>query len=277
VNGIIQPDYGPSIAYSFGEAGIYTFGVIVYNPCGISSPQFLEVTAQGTAPATPSPIQGPVESCEGETEIYTTTVGPGEICSWWIDEELQASDSTTLEVTWYEQGDHIIEVRAVTECGTGNPTYKDVLVFYLPFVFLGNDTSILQGQILVLDAGNPGSDYLWSTGETTQTLEITLAGTYAVNVSNLCGMDNDIIEVSVITGIKEIHNPKGCLNVSPENGTLHFNSLPENTTNLQVFCISGRVLYNGPPVGRIKVSQPGIYLIRIITPETTCHKKVFVP
>jgi len=277
VNGDLQPGYAPSINYAFGEAGTYLFEVVAYNPCGTSSPQTLEVIAQGTAPSTPSPIQGAGESCEGETEFYTTTVGPGESCSWWIDGELQASTETTLEVSWENWGDHVIEVRAVSDCGTGNPTFKNVQVLYQPFVFLGNDTTIIQGQSLLLDAGNHGSNYLWSTAETTQTIVVTTAGTYSVTVSSFCGSDIDSIEVSVYTGIEDVMNSSGCF-LSRLNGkSIELLNLPAGTHTIQMISISGKVIYSGPPLSRITAPGPGILFIRVISPETSCYKKVFIP
>lgn len=50
---------------------------------------------------------------------------------------------------------------------------------YIPL----NDT-IICGTSGVLNAGNAGSNYLWSTGETTQTINITNAGSYWVAVNN---------------------------------------------------------------------------------------------
>ncbi|MCU0370774.1 MAG: hypothetical protein MUC31_05120, partial [Bacteroidales bacterium] len=134
VNGVIQPGYLPEITYSFGAAGLYLFEVVAFNSCGESPPQILEVTAQGTAPDPPSPIQGAESSCEGNDEVYTTTVGAGETCEWKIDGVIQPTSSTILETTWNERGTHLIEARAVSSCGTGNPAIKDVLVLYDPFV-----------------------------------------------------------------------------------------------------------------------------------------------
>ena len=53
-----------------------------------------------------------------------------------------------------------------------------------PIVNLGNDTSICTGQNLVLNAGNAGAQYLWSTGAVTQSIQVSIAGTYWVKVSN---------------------------------------------------------------------------------------------
>lgn len=277
VNGVIQPGYSPSVTYSFGASGIYLFEVIAFNPCGTSSPQALEVTAQGSAPAPPSPVLGPEESCEGNTDVYTTSVGPGESCAWWIDGVQQSSISTTLQVSWTEWGDHLIEVRAVSDCGTGNPAIKNVLVLYQPSVFLGNDTTILLGQTLVLDAGNPGSGYLWSTGAVTQTLPVSISGTYWVNVSNFCGSDSDTIDVSVFVGITESFVTAGCFDVNLNQRRINLKNLPQGEINIQVTNLSGLTCYDGPPAGEIKVALPGIYIIRLISPEVTCYKKVFIP
>ncbi|MBX3253681.1 MAG: PKD domain-containing protein [Chitinophagaceae bacterium] len=62
-----------------------------------------------------------------------------------------------------------------------------------PVVNLGADQNICAGGSITLDAGNAGSGYLWSTGETTQTINVTTTGTYSVTVSNgSCSADDDI-------------------------------------------------------------------------------------
>ncbi len=48
---------------------------------------------------------------------------------------------------------------------------------------LGNDTIVCSGEI-ILDAGNSGQSYLWSTGETTPTISASSSGIYTVEVSN---------------------------------------------------------------------------------------------
>ena len=60
-----------------------------------------------------------------------------------------------------------------------------VTVNPLPTVNLGNDTtSICQGDSVLLDAGSGHTNYLWSTGETTQTIYASSSGTYSVSVGN---------------------------------------------------------------------------------------------
>lgn len=67
-----------------------------------------------------------------------------------------------------------------------------------PIVFLGNDTTICAGDVIVLDAQNTGSDYLWSTSEVSQTIDVMNPGTYWVQVTSSTGCTTvDSIDVIV--------------------------------------------------------------------------------
>lgn len=117
-------------------------------------------------------------------------------------------------------------------------------------VDLGNDTTICVDEILDLDAG-PGVLYVWSTGETTQTIQVDTAGTYWVEVTgpNGCTSFDDIIvtEYGVQNSLfnqwyfgetagldfnfnppqaladeNQMFSPEGCATVSDQNGQLLF-------------------------------------------------------
>jgi hypothetical protein len=53
-----------------------------------------------------------------------------------------------------------------------------------PTVDLGPNKNLCEGQIQTLDAGNSGADFLWSNGETTQTIAANTAGNYTVTVTS---------------------------------------------------------------------------------------------
>ena len=84
--------------------------------------------------------------------------------------------------------------------GNGCTTYDTVQVNMFPaaVVNLGNDISnICEGTPQVLDAGNFVS-YVWSNGETTQTITVTTSGTYLVTATDANGcQDNDDVVVSM--------------------------------------------------------------------------------
>ncbi len=64
-------------------------------------------------------------------------------------------------------------------------------------VNLGPDLTICNGQPTLLDAGNAGSTYLWSTGATTQTISINTSDTFWVSVNNGACQGSDTIVVSI--------------------------------------------------------------------------------
>lgn len=74
----------------------------------------------------------------------------------------------------------------------------------IPVVDLGHDTTICPGISYTFDAGNPGGAYLWSTGETTQTITKNAVGQYYVKVTvNQCVKRDTIL---VTPGITPVNN-----------------------------------------------------------------------
>jgi hypothetical protein len=100
------------------------------------------------------------------------------------------SDSTTnqtLNVT--ANGNYSVEI---TEPVNGCTATYDINVSFgqLPApVNLGNDTVVCNGGSLVLDAGSGYTSYNWITGDTTQTITASTAGTYSVTVTNADGCE----------------------------------------------------------------------------------------
>ena len=75
----------------------------------------------------------------------------------------------------------------------------EIIVTLPPVASLGNDTAICQGDSLTLDAGNAGATYLWSTGETTQTITVNTSGSVDVMVDNGVGcLSHDTLSVTVL-------------------------------------------------------------------------------
>ena len=86
----------------------------------------------------------------------------------------------------------------VTIKGCDSTVLTRLSVTMLPIVNLGNDTSILDGQTLTLDAtGTPNATYLWQDGNTDSIYVVSDSGTYSVSVSNLCGNKEDSIRVTI--------------------------------------------------------------------------------
>ncbi len=68
--------------------------------------------------------------------------------------------------------------------GFGCISTSSVLVTVNPAITVTNGNFfICPGNYALLDAGNPGSNYSWSNGATTQTISVNSAGTYSVTVT----------------------------------------------------------------------------------------------
>ncbi|HHT52465.1 MAG TPA: gliding motility-associated C-terminal domain-containing protein [Bacteroidales bacterium] len=82
------------------------------------------------------------------------------------------------------------------------------LGYLYPFeVDLGNDTTLCEGQHLLLSAETPYCTYLWQDGSTESTYLVRYAGVYQVLVSNLCFDETAEIEVFYQRCEQELYIP----------------------------------------------------------------------
>lgn len=63
-------------------------------------------------------------------------------------------------------------------------------------VNLGNDTVLCQGDVITLDVTMANATYLWQDNSTNSIFNITQSGVYWVQVTNVCGMASDAINVA---------------------------------------------------------------------------------
>jgi hypothetical protein len=71
-----------------------------------------------------------------------------------------------------------------------------------PTINLPQNVTICQGNSIVLNAGNPGSTYLWSNQATTQSITVSVAGNYRVTVTSPNGCTaSGTTQVDVITSL----------------------------------------------------------------------------
>ena len=125
-----------------------------------------------------------------------------------------------------------------------------------PVVDLGNDTAICSNANLTLNAGNPGSTYLWNNNSTAQTLNITTAGIYSVTVTaaNLCA-SSDTINVAV--GVAPINNLPSTVDLC-ENDTITLDAGNAGSTYLWS---------NAATTQTTNISTPGSYDVLITSPD----------
>ncbi|HWB62562.1 MAG TPA: T9SS type A sorting domain-containing protein, partial [Chitinophagales bacterium] len=137
-----------------------------------------------------SPV-GPVSVCAGTP--VTFDAGGGYATYLWSSGETTESISPTTGNTY------TVVVTENNAC-TGT-TSVDLTVNPIPTASISpsTDQSICAGQSVTFDAGSGSDSYLWSNGETSQTITITSNGGYAVQVTqNGCtSIFSDTVNVTV--------------------------------------------------------------------------------
>ncbi|MBK6998116.1 MAG: hypothetical protein IPH31_25770 [Lewinellaceae bacterium] len=93
-----------------------------------------------------------------------------------------SSGETTQTITINSSGGYAVSV--TNEFGCEGVDLVFITSAQNPTVELGPNKNLCAGQTLTLDAGNAGAGYLWSNGETTQTIAANTAGSYTVTVTN---------------------------------------------------------------------------------------------
>ena len=159
-----------------------TYSVTVTNSLGCPSTDIVNITMA----VPPTVALGPNQTlCFGQT-LTLDAGNPGSNYVW-------SSGSTNQTINVLNAGTYIVNV---TNPSTGCVASDTVLIEASPLtVSLGPDRVICPGETVTLDAGAIPTGYLWSTGAITQTIQVTTAGTYSVQVSdNLgCVLNDDII------------------------------------------------------------------------------------
>ncbi|MCW8898593.1 MAG: gliding motility-associated C-terminal domain-containing protein, partial [Flavobacteriales bacterium] len=98
-------------------------------------------------------------------------------------------------------------VQVTNSCGSSTDTIN-INYNPLPIVYLGNDTTLCQGETLLLDATLPNATYLWQDNTTNPTFNVTQQGVYwvQVTVNNCSKMDTLILNDGDCEILLEIPN-----------------------------------------------------------------------
>ncbi|HRY98681.1 MAG TPA: gliding motility-associated C-terminal domain-containing protein [Bacteroidales bacterium] len=114
--------------------------------------------------------------------------------NWPGDQYLWSDGSTAATLTVSQAG---IYGLTVSDDGCSGQDEIGVDTQPLPHTYLGEDTTICQGNELLLHAGNGFDHYLWSTGATSNVIGLTEAGKHWVRVENECGTASDSLVLTI--------------------------------------------------------------------------------
>lgn len=226
----------------------------------------------------------------GITEYELDAGNPGSDYLWSTGETTQTiiATGTGINDFW------------VMVTNTGSCSSSDTIVLNfsaLPVVDLGPDTVICNNGEITLDAANSGSEYLWSTGETTQT--ITVKGEdydigqqeFTCQVTNADGCQDEgavIVDIKDCSAIGENTANIGIeIFPNPNNGVfkLQLESLNSQTVSLKIVSVTGKTVFeknnlkiNSTYNTQVDLSQmaDGVYSVFVIGDNYVVNKKVIL-
>ena len=80
--------------------------------------------------------------------------------------------------------------------GCNKETSVAVHIVDKPFAFLKSDTSLCNGDTLILNGSQiNASGFHWSTGDTTQSIKVTKSGRYSLQAKNICGTNTAVVNI----------------------------------------------------------------------------------
>lgn len=141
------------------------------------------------------------QSCESPRQQVVATINPIPAVNLGADQTVCQGDNAIFNAgsvgisSYLWDNGSTIQTRTVSQPGTyyvtvtgaGGCKNSDTIKLFnnpRPVVNIGSDTAICPGASIVLNAGNPGMQYLWSNGVTSQTNTVGTGGVHSVVVTN---------------------------------------------------------------------------------------------
>jgi gliding motility-associated-like protein len=163
-----------------------------------------------------------------------------------------STGATGTSITVNTAGTYWLEGTTAQGCKSRD-TMRVLNLYPAPVVDLGHDTSFCHGYILPLNAGNPGSTYLWQNGTTGQTLAVSTPGLYWVQVTNANGCSKrDSLRVFNVY-------PSPVVNIGNDTSFCAGNSITLNAGNPGL----GYIWQNGATTQTITASAAGLYWVLV--------------
>jgi hypothetical protein len=239
--------------------------------------------------ANPEVNLGPDEVLCGENMFSLNAGNEGANYLWSTGENSQTivAEGTGITTVW---------VRVTNENGCSTTDTINLNFAPVPEIDLGIDTVLCGGDNIVVDAGNPGSTFLWSTGATSNSILVDTTGygfgtqAISVEVTSPFGCVNTAtvsVEFKDCTSINEREAISLKLYPNPGSGlvTAELMSLINQKVTLTVTNLNGAVVYqeNDIPIigtGKHKMNlsnlSGGVYQVVIQGKNASVTDKIII-
>jgi len=194
---------GSSFLWSTGEttssitvnaSGIFSVAVTDNNGCTSDVSEEVQVTVFDTPPTPTIIASGPLVFCEGGSVVLTSSSSSDNIWS---------TGETTPNITVTTGGNYTVYTDDGGSCVSNTSEVITVTVNPLPIaptIEADGPLNFCEGENVTLSINNSaGYSVLWSTGETTNNINVNTTGTYTVSVTDNNGCSVDALSAAQVT------------------------------------------------------------------------------
>jgi len=189
VSGTFTDVYSAASVTTTSGANTYTFGT-PFDWDGVSNIILQVCWSNGESGGTTTNVK------------YHNTSFPAHFCGWSNDATADDVCTEPENVDWRVQFERPNIIFSSFSGCESERTLVTATINPVPVApFVATDTTACGDidQSLTLNAGNPGSTYLWSTGAVTQIVKVTVSGPYSVTVTNEFGCSvTDAININLL-------------------------------------------------------------------------------
>ena len=177
-DGKFSTSQNSSHSYASSKSFVVTHIVTSSNGCKDTVTQTLLVHPMPEALFT---INENVQCQVGNSFVLNNQSSPAGLDYQWAFGDGENSTDASPSYSYSSKGIYDIRLISVTAENCPDTLVKSVTVKESPIIKLGNDTTLYHNQSITLDAGGVYDSYLWSTNETSRSIEVN---------TNDIGLDN---------------------------------------------------------------------------------------
>ncbi|HZV44270.1 MAG TPA: hypothetical protein VFF90_07320, partial [Saprospiraceae bacterium] len=169
-----------------------TYSLTVSNNCGMDM-DTVEIVNGGTLPLTA--LGNDIQLCPGETQIIAPDFAAADNWMW--------QDGSTGP-TYPVNNAGTVTIAATNACGTSYDTLLVTTLPGIPPLNLGNDTSLCESELLLLEINIPDVSITWFDGSQNSAITINGSGIYTAEIANACGVSTDTLIVVALPDVPQL-------------------------------------------------------------------------